>query len=92
MATALAVPQAPRQEIPDSAWQEAGWLPVRLGAEISVRGFTVGDLLSLEVGSLVDAGVAADADVSVDVNGARVGCGKLAAPGDHRGVRLTELV
>jgi flagellar motor switch/type III secretory pathway protein FliN len=48
--------------------------------------------LSLEVGSLVDAGVPADADVSVDVNGARVGCGKLAAAGDHRGVRLTELV
>jgi flagellar motor switch/type III secretory pathway protein FliN len=92
MATALAVPQASNELNVDSAWQEAGWLPCRLAVEIGVRGFTVGDLLSLEVGSLVDAGIAAEADASVQVNGVRVGCGKLAGAGDRRGVRLTELV
>ena len=92
MATALAVPQARPQEITGGAWQEAGWLPCRLAAELAVSGFTVGDLLSLAVGTVVDAGIATEADVSVRVNGARVGCGKLDIVGEHRGVRVTELV
>ena len=92
MATALAIPQARPSEINDGAWQEAGWLPCRLAAEIAVLGFTVGDLLSLEAGSVVDTGVTVEADVSVQVNGVRVGCGKLDATGDRRAVRLTELV
>jgi len=91
MATALAVPPAPPAPLADRMWQEAAELPCRLAAEITVRGFTVGDLLSLEAGSLVDTGIATEADVTVRVNGARVGCGKLANAGDRRGVRLTEL-
>jgi flagellar motor switch/type III secretory pathway protein FliN len=92
MAAALAVPPVPPAPVAaDRAWQEAAELPCRLAAEITVRGFTVGDLLSLEAGSLVDTGIAAEADVTVRVNGARVGCGKLASAGNRRGVRLTEL-
>jgi flagellar motor switch/type III secretory pathway protein FliN len=92
MATALAVPQIRPQEITENAWQEAGWLPCRLAAEIAVRRFTVGDLLSLEIGSLVDCGAAAESDVSVHVSGVRAGCGKLDIAGDHRALRLTEII
>ena len=92
MATALAVPQARAPEITEGAWQEAGWLPCRLAAETPVQGFTVGDLLNLEIGALVDSGIATDSDVSVHVNGVRVGSGKLDIAGERRGIRLTELV
>lgn len=79
-------------ELSESAWREAGWLPCRVAAELAVRAFTLGDLLSLEPGSLVDTGVSTEADVAVRVNGVRVGGGKLAAAGERRGVRLTELL
>jgi flagellar motor switch/type III secretory pathway protein FliN len=79
-------------QIPESAWQEAGWLPCRVAAELAVRAFTLGDLLSLEAGSLVDTGVSTEADVSVRVNGVRVGSGKLAQIAERRGVRVTELL
>jgi flagellar motor switch/type III secretory pathway protein FliN len=92
MATALAVPQNPPVAAAESAWQEAGWLPCRLTAELAVRGFTVGDLLSLQVGSLVDTATATDADLAVRVNGVAVGCAKLTVARGRLGVRLTELV
>jgi flagellar motor switch/type III secretory pathway protein FliN len=92
MATALAVPPPKTAQIPDSAWQQAGWLPCRLQAEIAVRGFTVGDLLSIEVGALLEAGVAVDADVSLRVNGARIGCAQLDLLGERLAVRVTELL
>jgi len=92
MATALAVTPARPHEIAETAWQEAGWLPGRLAADIPVRGFTLGDLLSLEVGAVVDAGISTQADLSVWVNGARIGCGKLDSSGTQRGLRLTELL
>jgi flagellar motor switch/type III secretory pathway protein FliN len=92
MATALAVPQPKPTDLSDNAWQEVGWLPCRLNAEISVRGFTVGDLLSIEIGSIVDTGIASGSDVSVYVNSAHVAFGKLDVAASHVGVRLTELL
>lgn len=94
MATALALsPTAGRPaEISSDAWQQARWLPCRLRAEIAVRGFTVGDLLRMEVGSILNSGVAAEADVAIGVNGARVGYAKLDPVGSRLAVRLTELV
>lgn len=91
MATTLAASPAPSVDIPEGVWEEAAWLPCRLGVEVAVQGFTVGDLLSLEIGALVDTGIATDADVAVSVNGAPVGSGKLDRAGERRGVRLTEL-
>jgi flagellar motor switch/type III secretory pathway protein FliN len=91
MATALAAPKPMPTDISESKWQEASWLACRLRAEIAVRGFIVGDLLSLEVGSVVDTGVPSDAEVSLRVNGARIGSGKLDATEEHFGVRVTEL-
>jgi flagellar motor switch/type III secretory pathway protein FliN len=92
MATALAVPQPKPTDVSDKGWEEAGWLPCRLNAEIPVRGFAVSDLLSIEIGSVVDAGITSGSDVCVYVNGARVGYGKLDVAAGHLAVRMTELV
>lgn len=92
MAAAPALPQAPTEQISPDAWQEAAWLPCCLQAEIAVKGFTVSDLLAIEVGSIVDSRISTEADASLNVNGAHVGCGKLDLAGNRLAVRLTELV
>ena len=91
MATALAISQD-HGLLSVDAWQEVAWLPCQLQIELSIIGFTVGDLLMIEVGSIVDSHVSAQSDVSVKVNGARIGCGKLDLAGSHLGIRITELV
>jgi flagellar motor switch/type III secretory pathway protein FliN len=92
MASAIAVSQSKPPEFSANSWQEVGWLPCEVTAEITARRFTFGDLLSVEIGSVVDTGVATESDVSVLVNGARVGGGKLEVESSRLGVRLTELV
>ena len=95
MAAALAVaplPPAPAPADPArEVWRELGWLPCRLQAELSVRGFTLGDLLSLEIGSLLDSGVAIEGDIALKVNGAPVGAAQVDLVGTRLAVRLTEL-
>ena len=89
---AVATVQVPANGVSANAWEQAGWLPCQLRAEVSLAAFTVGDLLRLEAGSIVDSGVGVEADLLVSVNGARVGCGKLDPVGERLAVRLTELV
>ena len=91
MAATLALPQASVTEVAEDIWREASWLPCRLRAEISVRGFTMSDLMHIEVGSVVDSGLAIEADLTVSVNGAWVGYGKLDLSDEKLAVRLTEL-
>lgn len=92
MATAIAVPQLPSTEISGGAWTEARWLPCQLRAETRVEAFTMGDLMRVEVGSIVDSGVPLETDVDVTVNGACVGYGKLDLVDEKLAIRLTELV
>jgi len=91
MATALALPKAEEPGISEAAWREASWLPCRMTAEIAVEGFTMGDLMSLEVGSVIATGTSTSAEVRVRVNGAIVGFAGLDAVGDRIAVRLKEL-
>ena len=91
MATVLAMPKAEPVSISDAGWQEANWLPCKLSVEMPILGFTVGDLLRLEVNSLVDTHIASDTDVPLRVNGALIGWAEFDAAGDRLGVRLTEL-
>ncbi len=91
MATVLALPKSPEPGISEAAWREASWLPCRLTSEISVTGFTVGDLMSLEAGSVVVTHTPTSADVLVRVNGELVGRAELDAVGDRFAVRVTEL-
>lgn len=87
LSLARTAPAAPAE----ATWQQAGWLPCRLAAEIAVRGFTLGDLLSLASGSLLDTGVSIDAALEVQVNGVRVGRAQLDASEQRLALRLSEL-
>jgi flagellar motor switch/type III secretory pathway protein FliN len=91
MATASMLPASTQNEFDEGTWQEARYLPCRLNAHIPVRGFTMGDLMRIEVGSIVDSGMAVETDLDVSVNGAQVGCGKLDLTEEKLAVRLTEL-
>jgi flagellar motor switch/type III secretory pathway protein FliN len=91
MATALTIPVSPPAANADPLWEEVGWLPCRLSVEIPVARFTLGDLLSLKVNSLVDARTQSDTNVPVSVNGACIGFGKFNMAGDQVAVRLSEL-
>ena len=92
MATALTIPNLPASAATsDPAWDEAGWLPCKLSVEIPVSRFTLGDLLSLRVNSLVDTRTESDADVPITVNCACIGFGKFDMAKDQVAVRLSEL-
>jgi len=91
MAAALTVPNLPASAPSDPIWEEAGWLPGKLSVEIPVSSFTLGDLLSLKVNSLVDARTKGDADVPITVNGACIGFAKFDMARDRVAVRLSEL-
>lgn len=91
MATVLALPKAQEPGISEAAWREASWLPCRLTSEIAVAGFTVGDLMSLETGSVVLTRTPTSSDVLVRVNGELIGRAELDAVGNRLAVRMTEL-
>ncbi|HXX44759.1 MAG TPA: FliM/FliN family flagellar motor C-terminal domain-containing protein [Candidatus Acidoferrales bacterium] len=91
MATVLALPKAQEPGLSEAGWREASWLPCRLTSEIAVAGFTVGDLMSIETGSVVVTRTPTSSDVLVRVNGELIGRAELDAVGDHFAVRITEL-
>jgi flagellar motor switch/type III secretory pathway protein FliN len=73
------------------AWSEAMWLPCRLSVELVIPHFTIGDLLRLEAGTIIDAQWDQNADVPLRVNGLVIGYAEFEVIGDKAGVRLTEL-
>ena len=91
MTAIQALPKPGSAEISEAAWQEVGCLPSRLSVESPVLGFTVGDLLRLEVNSLVDTRTSSAANVPLRVNGQLIGWAEFEIVGDRLAVRLTEL-
>jgi flagellar motor switch/type III secretory pathway protein FliN len=91
MAAALPVPSGTPDQVDEDKWQGARHLPCRLAAHIPVEGFTMGDLMRIETGSVVDSGIAVEADIDISVNGSHVGCAKLDLTEEKLAVRLTEL-
>jgi flagellar motor switch protein FliM len=68
-----------------------GWLPCRISLEVPADAFTVGDLLRLEVGSVVSTKLSRKDDVPLRVNGVLVGWVQFETIGTHVAVRITEL-
>ena len=95
MATAQVAPvrqEAPQvKEDPVSPIEAYHWLRCKTTAEIPVPGFTVGDLLSLRQGSVVQTATPVANDIPVRVNRIVLGWGRFEAAGDRLAVRLTEL-
>jgi flagellar motor switch protein FliN/FliY len=87
--------QARSMESPHPAtglWPEVLELPCHLAVELEVPGFTIRDLLSLDVDSVVDTQRGEGAHVPVVVNGVMVAWAEFDVMEDRLAVRLTEIV
>ena len=67
------------------------WLPCTLALDLPVIKFTVGDLLSLTSGSIVETAYHQSSDLPLRVNGQLVGWTEFEVVGERLAVRLTDL-
>ena len=75
-----------RQDLIDSL----PWLPCTLSIELPVVRFTIGDLLKLGLGSIVETATHHTSDVPLRVNQLLIGWTEFEAIGDKMAVRITE--
>lgn len=68
-----------------------GWLPCTLSLEIPTIKFTVGDLLRLQKGSIVETGNHFASDIPLRANGLLVAWTEFEVIGNRLAVRITEL-
>ena len=87
-AEAKPVDKDPADETPLEAF---GWLPCQLSLEIPVARFTVGDLLHLEEGMIVETAFHYTSDVPLRANGLLIGLTEFEVVGNRLAVRITEL-
>jgi flagellar motor switch/type III secretory pathway protein FliN len=66
------------------------WLPCTLSLEVPVVRFTIGDLLALTKGTIVETACHHTSDVPLRVNQLLVGWTEFDAIGDRLAVRITE--
>jgi flagellar motor switch/type III secretory pathway protein FliN len=66
------------------------WLPCTLTLEVPVVGFTIGDLLALKEGSIVETACYHTSDVPLRVNQLLIGWTEFDVIGDRLAVRITE--
>jgi flagellar motor switch/type III secretory pathway protein FliN len=67
------------------------WLPCTLALDLPVTKFTVGDLLTLVKGSIVETAYHQSSDLPLRVNGQLVGWTEFEVVGERLAVRLTDL-
>lgn len=83
---------AEQNPAPQEIWPEAMELPCRLYVALEVPHFTIRDLLSLSVNSLVDTQRREGAHVPVLVNSSMVGWAEFDVIDGRLAVRMTEMV
>jgi flagellar motor switch/type III secretory pathway protein FliN len=66
------------------------WLPCMLSLEVPVVGFTIGDLLTLTKGSVVETSCHHTSDVPLRVNQLLIGWTEFEVIGDRLAVRITD--
>jgi flagellar motor switch/type III secretory pathway protein FliN len=85
----------PTKQIPvaitEDAWTEAGLLPCLISVDLPLKKFTVGDLLRLDAGAIVETSNADGADVPVMVNAQLIGWAEFEIVGQRIAVRMTEV-
>jgi len=84
-------PQPTAAAIAKDPMEDFAWLPCQLSVEIPVRSFTVGDLLNLKKGSIVETACHNTSDVPLRANGLLIGWTEFEVIGSHLTVRITEL-
>lgn len=73
------------------SWGDTLWLPCRVSFGLKILGFTVGDLVQLELDSVVDSQQSRSQKVEVALNGRHIAWAEPEAAGDQLGFRLTGL-
>jgi flagellar motor switch/type III secretory pathway protein FliN len=68
-----------------------GWLPIEIALESPLLNFKVRDLLSLRVGTVVQASSPMAGGIPLLANGRRVASGHLEVSGNQLAARITEL-
>ncbi len=68
-----------------------GWLPCSITLDIPITGFSVRELLELQVGDVVETAIAQTLDLPLRCNGEVIGFAEFDVIGKHLAVRLTEL-
>jgi flagellar motor switch/type III secretory pathway protein FliN len=68
------------------------WLPCTLALEVAVVGFTVGSLLKLVQGSLVQTSCHQSMDIPLQVNGILMAWTEFEVVGERLAARITDLV
>jgi len=68
------------------------WLPCTLTVDVPVPGFTIGDLLALAEGSIVETACHHTSDLPLRVNKLLIGWTEFSVAGDRLAVRITEQV
>jgi len=94
MATARVAPapsEAPAPESTNRPIAAYHWLRCRTTAEVPVPKFTVGDLLKLREGSVVQTTTRVADDVPLRINTTLLGWGRFEVVEDRLAVRITEL-
>ncbi len=84
----LPVPIASEQDLLDTV----PWLPCTLTVEVPVVHFTIGDLLKLTHGSIVETACHHTSDVPLRVNKLLIGWTEFEVMGDHLAARITDQV
>jgi flagellar motor switch/type III secretory pathway protein FliN len=83
---AAPAPRPPEVNLLDSI----PWFPCLLSLEIPIVKFTIGDLLALRPGSIVESACHHTSDVPLRVNGVLIGWTEFDAVGENLAVRITE--
>jgi flagellar motor switch/type III secretory pathway protein FliN len=68
------------------------WLPCTLTLEVPIVNFTIGDLLALKEGSIVETACHHTSDVPLRVNQLLIGWTEFEVVGDRLAVRITEQI
>ena len=68
------------------------WLPCTVTVDLPVPRFTIGDLLALTKGTLVETACHYTSDLPLRVNNLLIGWTEFNVVGDHLAVRITEQV
>jgi flagellar motor switch/type III secretory pathway protein FliN len=86
-----AIPNAPAAPVDaQDPLDSMPWLPCTLSLELPVVQFTIGDLLSLTKGSVVQTACHQTSDVPLRVNQLLIGWTEFEVVGDKLAVRITE--
>jgi flagellar motor switch/type III secretory pathway protein FliN len=90
-AKSAVAPQPPDQPQERDPGEFLPWLPCTLALDLPVVNFTVGNLLSLTNGSIVETAYHQSSDLPLRVNGQLVGWTEFEVVGERLAVRLTDL-